>query len=172
MEKPDLLQGTLDMLVLKVLSREATHGFGICQRIQQLSDDVLSVGEGSLYPALYSLQDQGWIEMRTQENIHAGMNPEEARYAALRQFGWLESIKEKCRDQRGVGWIENLVQDIRYGARMMRKNPVSTVMAVLILALGIGGNTAVWSVLDPTILHPFPAKESERLVASQEVDTL
>ena len=50
------------MLILKVLSREATHGFGICQRIQQWSDDVLSVGEGSLYPALYRLQDQGWIE--------------------------------------------------------------------------------------------------------------
>jgi len=62
MPKTDLLQGTLDMLVLKVLSREPTHGFGICQRIQQLSDDVLSAGEGSLYPALYRLQDQGWIE--------------------------------------------------------------------------------------------------------------
>jgi PadR family transcriptional regulator, regulatory protein PadR len=62
MEKPDLLQGTLDMLILKVLSRESTHGFGICQRIQQWSDDVLSVGEGSLYPALYRLQAQGWIE--------------------------------------------------------------------------------------------------------------
>jgi transcriptional regulator len=62
MEQPDLLQGTLDMLILKVLSRESTHGFGVCQRIQQWSDDVLSVGEGSLYPALYRLQDQGWIE--------------------------------------------------------------------------------------------------------------
>ena len=62
MEKPDLLQGTLDMLILKVLSRESTHGFGICQRIQKGSDDVLSVGEGSLYPALYRLQGQGWIE--------------------------------------------------------------------------------------------------------------
>jgi PadR family transcriptional regulator, regulatory protein PadR len=62
MKQPDLLQGTLDMLILKVLSRGSTHGFGICQRIQQWSDDVLSVGEGSLYPALYRLQDQGWIE--------------------------------------------------------------------------------------------------------------
>ena len=61
MQQPDLLQGTLDMLILKVLSRETTHGFGICQRIQQWSEDVLSVGEGSLYPALYRLQDQGWI---------------------------------------------------------------------------------------------------------------
>lgn len=62
MQNPDLLQGTLDMLVLKVLSRESTHGFGICQRIQQWSENVLSVGEGSLYPALYRMQDQGWIE--------------------------------------------------------------------------------------------------------------
>jgi PadR family transcriptional regulator, regulatory protein PadR len=62
MPKADLLQGTLDMLILKVLSRESTHGFGICQRIQQWSEDVLSVGEGSLYPALYRLQEQGWIE--------------------------------------------------------------------------------------------------------------
>src|SRR5882672_7416343 len=74
MQKPDLLQGTLDMLVLKVLSREPTHGFGICQRIQQLSDDVLSVGEGSLYPALYRLQDQGWIasEWGQWENYRRG----------------------------------------------------------------------------------------------------
>jgi PadR family transcriptional regulator, regulatory protein PadR len=62
MKQPDLVQGTLDMLILKVLSREPTHGFGICQRIQQWSNEVLSVGEGSLYPALYRLQNHGWIE--------------------------------------------------------------------------------------------------------------
>src|SRR5437667_8724881 len=112
------------------------------------------------------------IEMRTQENIDAGMKPEEAHYAALRQFGWLESIREKCRDQCGVGWIENLVQDIRYVARMLRKNPVATVMAVLILALGIGGNTAVFSVADKAILNPLPGEASERLVSIREVDIL
>ena len=57
----ELLQGTLDMLILKVLQRGSIHGFGICQRIHQLSDEVLSVGEGSLYPALYRLEAQGWI---------------------------------------------------------------------------------------------------------------
>jgi len=62
MEKTDLLQGTLDMLILKILNRGPMHGFGIASRIQQLSDDVLNVGEGSLYPALYRLQDRGWIE--------------------------------------------------------------------------------------------------------------
>src|SRR5437868_2127992 len=63
------------------------------------------------------------IDLQTQENIEAGMKPEEAHYAALRQFGWVESLKETCRDQRGVNWIEDLGQDIRYGVRQLRKNP-------------------------------------------------
>lgn len=62
MKQTDLLQGTLDMLVLRVLNRGEMHGWGIADRISQLSKNVLSVGEGSLYPALYRLQDQGWIE--------------------------------------------------------------------------------------------------------------
>src|SRR5215472_2135062 len=63
------------------------------------------------------------IEMRTQQNIAAGMSPAEARCAALRQFGWVESIKETSREGRGVAWVEHLVQDVRYGARMLWKNP-------------------------------------------------
>src|SRR5213076_2024892 len=76
------------------------------------------------------------IEMQTQENLDAGMSAEDARYAALRQFGWVESIKERCRERRGVNWIEHLIKDFRYGLRMLRRNPGSTAMAVLILALG------------------------------------
>jgi PadR family transcriptional regulator PadR len=83
MQKTDLLQGTLDMLVLKVLSREPTHGFGICQRIQQWSDDVLSVGEGSLYPALYRLQDRGWIESEWGQSE----NNRRAKYYRLTKAG-------------------------------------------------------------------------------------
>jgi hypothetical protein len=60
------------------------------------------------------------VEMQTQENFEAGMKPEEARYAALRQFGWIESVKEVCREQRGLSWLEDLAQDVRYGVRGLK----------------------------------------------------
>ncbi len=112
------------------------------------------------------------IEMQTLENLDAGMNPEEARYAALRPYGWVESIKETCRQRRGVNWIEHLIQDFRYGFRMLRKNPGSSLLAVLILALGIGGTTAVFSVADKVLLNPIPGRNSDRLVALREVDVM
>ncbi len=103
------------------------------------------------------------IEMRTRQNVEAGMNPEEARYAALRQFGSPESLKETCRDQRGVRWIDNLFQDLRHGARQLRKNPGFTTVAVLTLALGIGANTAIFSVADRLLVRPLPVDKPERL---------
>jgi PadR family transcriptional regulator PadR len=83
MQKTELLQGTLDMLILKVLNRGPMHGFGIANRIQQLSDDALTVGEGSLYPALYRLQDRGWIQSEWGQSE----NNRRAKYYELTKTG-------------------------------------------------------------------------------------
>ncbi|MBI4663968.1 MAG: ABC transporter permease [Verrucomicrobia bacterium] len=110
------------------------------------------------------------IEMQTEENIQAGMRPADARRAALRQFGSVESIQETCRDQRGVAWIEHLVQDISFALRLLRKTPGFTAVAVLTLALGIGATTTVFSVVKGVLLKPLNFPGSDRIVQIWEAE--
>ena len=108
------------------------------------------------------------LEKLLEEYAAKGMTREEARYAALRELGGVEQIKEECRDMRRVNYIENLVQDVRYGLRMLARNRGFAAVAIITLALGIGANTAIFSVVDTVLLRPLPFKDPSRLVWATE----
>ena len=104
------------------------------------------------------------LEKLAEEYVAKGMTPEEARYAAPRELGGVEQIKEECRDMRRVNWLENILQDVRYGLRQMRRSPGFAAVAVLMLALGIGANTAIFSLIDAVMLKMLPVKNPQQLV--------
>lgn len=108
------------------------------------------------------------LDALTAENIRRGMSPEGARQAARREFGGLEQAKELYRDQRGLPFLETLLQDLRFGLRMLRKSPGFTAVVVLTLALGIGANTSIFSVVYGIVVRPLPYLHPDRIVQLTE----
>src|ERR671914_27830 len=129
-DRADLLQGTLDLLILKTVALGPLHGWGISKRIRERSHDVLQINQGSLYPALYRLEDRGWIESSW------GVSSEGRRAKFYR-------LTAEGRDARGVSAFEDFMRDLRFGVRSLRRRPGFSAVVALTLAIGIGGTTAI-----------------------------
>jgi predicted permease len=111
------------------------------------------------------------LEMAEFDAIAAGKSSEEARREARHGFGGIEQMKEDHRDQRSVRWVENLLRDVRYGMAALARDPGFAVVTVGLLALGIGANTAMFSIVDAVLLKPLPFPEPERMVRVWETPT-
>ena len=108
------------------------------------------------------------LEQQIAENVAAGMSQEEARHSAMRSFGNAIILSEEARETWGWITLEQIGQDVRYGFRALRNNPLFTAVAILTLAIGIGANTAMFSLLDQVVLRPLPVSHPEQLVIVRE----
>src|SRR6476661_8059255 len=105
-----------------------------------------------------------YLEIEIGDNIARGMTPEEAERAARRKLGNVTRIREEIYEMNTITWVESVWQDVRYGARLLRRNPLFAAIAIVTLALGTGANTAIFHLLDVVKLRALPVAEPQQLV--------
>jgi predicted permease len=120
----------------------------------------------------FAAEMESHLEMHVAENLREGMTPQAARRNALMKLGGLEQTKELYADRKGLPMLETFLQDLAYALRMLRKNPGFSAIVVLMIALGIGANTAIFSVVNAALLRPLPFAHPERIVAMYQVNQL
>jgi putative ABC transport system permease protein len=113
----------------------------------------------------FAAELESHLQMHIEDNIRAGMEPQEARRQALIKLGGIEPTKERYRQQRGIPWMETIIRDLRFSMRRLAKSPGLTIIAILSLALGIGANTAIFSLMNTAALRPLPIEKPGELVS-------
>ena len=133
-------------------------------RLTTLISRLRGLLRGRAHDDFFDEELEGHLNLLTERFVQHGMTREEAQGAARRQFGNVPLLKEQRGDMRTVLWLDQLCQDLGYASRAVRRNPGFTVVAVLIIALGMGVNTAIFSAVDSVLLRPLPYADPESLV--------